>query len=295
MVLSLICLLSAGAPQEEVAFSARFYYPPGDKRTSYSQIYVSSLDGSHRRQLSSGKSEHIAPQWIGQTRLAWVTLPQKSEGKSTLEIYDLAKGKVVVRKQLSGDLFVSGQPERGVPTLEGKSGRFLVGSSGQLSTVKHPNVVSYWDPPYKIEVDGKELVWKFDQGGGSGLSYTFGNDQKSLKLDATPNRFYCEDGKTLYLVAMLGGASAGSEMFVYRLNPEAGELKEILRDVNNVDFDASSRYWSGVEAYRPMSKYGKDKNVWTSSVYVGDLKTGKRWKIASGLVFGESSQIRPGI
>lgn len=103
-----------------VAYSCRFYYPPGDTRTSYHQIYISDLHGHHREQLTTSPSEKTRIQWAGPNKLCWVEsigvsaretdygyhTPKESgtdiSKREKLVLYDLKSGK---QKTLGYGLF----------------------------------------------------------------------------------------------------------------------------------------------------------------------------------------------
>src|SRR4051794_11507294 len=55
-----------------VAFTARIYYPVGDKRISHSQVYISDILGHHRVQVTRGNRDKGFVRWRGRSRLTWV-------------------------------------------------------------------------------------------------------------------------------------------------------------------------------------------------------------------------------
>lgn len=63
--------LSLASP--EIAFTARYYTPASSKVKSHYQVYTSGLDGSHRKQITSGTSDCQVVAFIGKSRLAWLT------------------------------------------------------------------------------------------------------------------------------------------------------------------------------------------------------------------------------
>lgn len=80
MINAVVLAMAAGLPPIRldpklgpwVAMSCRIYYPPGDSRTSYHQIYVCDLHGGHRKQLTFDVAEHTDVRWVGDHTLAWV-------------------------------------------------------------------------------------------------------------------------------------------------------------------------------------------------------------------------------
>jgi dipeptidyl aminopeptidase/acylaminoacyl peptidase len=57
----------------EIVFSARIYYPPGDKRVSRFQIYCARPDGSGRLALTTSDADNLDPKWSpdGRQILFW--------------------------------------------------------------------------------------------------------------------------------------------------------------------------------------------------------------------------------
>src|SRR5689334_1909984 len=49
--------------QGEIVYSARYYYPPGDKRTSSFHLYRINPDGTGRKQVTTGTQDDISPKW----------------------------------------------------------------------------------------------------------------------------------------------------------------------------------------------------------------------------------------
>ena len=106
---------------------------------------------------------------------------------------------------------------------------------------------------------------------------------------------YAGEKGNAYLQSFVGGGSVGTELRIFKIDIVTAKCTLLLDNIEQLDFDPNSQYWSGIEPWRPLVKYGKDKHVWASQIYGGNLKTGKRWLIAKGLVHGGIVQIRPGI
>ena len=53
------------------ACSVRFYYPPGDRRTSYHQIYLCDLKGKSFKQLTFDRSEKLEVFWLDANTVGW--------------------------------------------------------------------------------------------------------------------------------------------------------------------------------------------------------------------------------
>ncbi len=69
---SFLCAVAFASPEPLLLFSARIYFPPGDKRMSHYQLYVSDLHGKHRRQLTHGNGEMQGMAWISRDAMAWM-------------------------------------------------------------------------------------------------------------------------------------------------------------------------------------------------------------------------------
>lgn len=63
--------------QGEIVYSARIYYPPGDKRVSRFQIYTSRPDGTGRVALTNNTTDNLEPKWSpeGGRILFWQSSP----------------------------------------------------------------------------------------------------------------------------------------------------------------------------------------------------------------------------
>ena len=165
--LASLVLFQGVDPNAEVAFTARFYYPPGDKRISKHQVYVSRLDGSKRRQVTFGSKDVHEVLWVGRDRLVWT-----EDGQ--LVIYDLASSKVVNRLKSKGATFYD-STERGYPRLW-KDERIL-DPDGSIRSKPPSATLSLWDGgqmklgrghvlrfssnnqpnPWKYSLDGKAM------------------------------------------------------------------------------------------------------------------------------------------
>ena len=82
-------ILDTGSPSKPtLAIAARFYYPAGDSRTSYHQVYLCDIHGKNRRQLTHGETEHYGVYWIGRDKLAWIESTRVSKVETSIGFHD---------------------------------------------------------------------------------------------------------------------------------------------------------------------------------------------------------------
>jgi hypothetical protein len=118
-------------------------------------------------------------------------------------------------------------------------------------------------------------------------NFNFGEDYMPTEIVAGRNK------DESFVHGYTGGASSGCDEAVFQILWRSNKLQKILSNNSYIDFDPNSRYWAGVDAYRPMMEYGKGHQVWTSNAYAGDWRLGKRWTVASGLVFTTDIAVEP--
>jgi hypothetical protein len=294
-LVALAALAPAGAPPLQVAFIARFYYSYPDERISSHQVYVSGLDGKNRRALTTGNTspQHLA--WVGKNKLSWVE--QANANKVRLVLYDLKSRhrRVLLQSnylvQIDDDLF----EEYKFPIYDDGAKRYQVTESGLKTLGKSPEFkwrgeVETWHLPGEPlirflghEEDPSATNLQFPD---YNYIYTFERDGRRYKwsLEGEGNYFYpCKKLATAYLHSVQAGASAGSWEALYEVNWTSGTLRRLISDACAISIRKGSDHWSGLEPGRTLSPYGPKKNVWTCEASVGNLKTGKRWAIASGL------------
>lgn len=280
--LASLILAQGVAPDAQVVFAARFYYPPHDNRISKHRVYVSRLDGTKRRQISTGTANIYSVAWLGRDRLVWVE-------NETLVIHDLATAKVVKRFAAKNAWFYD-SPERGIPRPWGDER--LLEPNGAIRSRAESETLSLWDAG-ALKLGTGEILRFSGDNEKSPWKYSLDGREMSIKFQGTPHRVYKGLGQYAHVQTFTGGGSAGSENRLYSLDPQNARARLLIDDIDGLDFDPNSPYWSGFEPWRPMSPYGKGRNVWTQQLFVGSIKSGKRWAIAKGLVYGTSIQIRP--
>lgn len=291
-----ISILAANvAPDAQVAFAARIYFPPGDNRISISQIYVSRLDGSHRRQISQEKNGPWQVRWIGNQHLAWLT------DRKTLKIFDLKSNRVVKKVELPTDAELFEYRNRGRLDLWPDPSEVL--SSGKVVPARDRTSVSLWGDDWQLRLENGAILAsrteKSDYAETTGkwtFRYRLRDKDRSVEIpEGMGTSLFRGKNEYAFIRSFVGGGSGGSEEFIYSLDPANAHVRLILKNLDEIDFDPNSRYFAGIEPYRPLVPYGPKKFVWANKLYVGNIKTGKRWQILSDLALGTSIQIRPGL
>jgi hypothetical protein len=304
--------LLAAAPKYDVAFIARFYNKPTDKRISKEQVYVCDITGKHRKQLTKDGSQRESVRWVSSTKLAWT---EWREADSRLVLFDLDsdKSRVLLRttsKSRIDRVSWSSVDARPVFLVDDKIAFVEANGSIEWSQpIKYevgglPHGVSKWQIPGQPEVqhlgwigaDGKIVP---DQPQNQDLVtrvLSRGDKQVQVVLPAAAFGIdlYPGFGKdTVWIVASEGGGSAGSCETMSQIDWATGKSRTVLSDLCSILLSTNERYWVALAPWRNLSKYGKDKQVWTKSAYAGDLKTGTRWTIATGLVNVMDIALRP--
>lgn len=295
MVPILAALLLGPSVEPQVAFVARLYYPPEDKRESFPQVYMCRLDGSNRRQLTFRQRDDIwSVQWLGRDHLVYSILGDHGD-HDRIVIYSLERQRAIRTIKLLRDHRMFDLGRRGYPVIdEDDRGYYELGVSGSRTPlVERTNVIGR--ARWSWTTSEGASITRLNAPTDVALRYRIG--RRTFQVDLNGFLMWLVRGPkqgTDYLIANRGGESWGDEISLYRFNAKAGKADRILTSVGTLDFDPRSRYWSAVEAARPLGDYG-DHRVWTSNLYVGDFMSGRRWLIAKGLVQGTCVQIRPGI
>jgi hypothetical protein len=300
--------LLAAAPKFDVAFIARFYNKPTDRRISKEQVYVCDITGKHRAQVSTDTADRFAVRWVSPTSLAWT---EWREAESRLILFDIAskKSRVLLRSTSEGRIQQADwNPADARP-------RYLI--DGKIALVEANGSVLWSEAPKEDEAQmGKWLL-----PGQPEIAHVGWLDKDGKIVEENPHvgdfvtRVLSRDGKQVHVVipafaldmsvypgatkdqvwavAIEGGASAGSSETLAQIDWAAGKSRTVLSELLGIMLSANERYWVALAPWRNLSKYGKDKQVWTKSAYAGDLKTGKRWTIATGLVNVRDIALRP--
>jgi hypothetical protein len=300
-LLAAIIAVSAFAPVPQVAFTARFYYPPDDWRISHSQLYVCDLHGRTRKELTSGDHEASDVWWLGDYAVTWVD--RTNAGCSLMKIdlrtskrSALARGQEIARCDLDvpgGPLPVRGQP---IYSIDGDLKRVTEKGLMDVKVARSPSDLGAGVVDQGHEI-AKELTVKMSDGTSTKIYPSIvgrGGKRHELAVPGIIRRILpMADPNVGWVYSNMVAASAGSTAYVQRVDWSTGALTTLIDDLFGVDFQPNSRYWAAIDAGRPMSPYGPTKKVYTAAAWVGDVKTGKRWKVADGLVLTSSISLRP--
>ncbi len=270
----------------DVAYTARFYYPPGGKRISHQQVYLSDLRGHRRKQITFGAAECSQARWVGRNRLTWL----KSVGGST------------VRQELNIRTW-------NVKTVSGASDA-ASGIKPRCNTAQRPIYQAkrldtggeIWHAPGQplvrwLHYDGlpfpRKLPYVTEDAPGKNVIARLGRE---YILDIPGDLDYMLPGKKpehTWVISDLGYAEAGSFEWLFDVDWRTGKARGVADDVREIDFDPNGKYFTALEGGRDMGNYGSRRRVWTSRIYAGSLVTGRKWAIVPSLVLGESVALRP--
>jgi|GEM_PF-5329136 len=302
-------LMSAPPREPMLAFVARIYYPPNDRRTSHEEIYVSDLRGRSLRQLTHGAKSPQLLQWDGRTRLVWAEErdTELADGtvkfQTTIRELDLRKkrSQVLLRtKQYLNDYDVS--LRRGYPFYRLQNSDYGV-HSGHLVKVPRNRTGTFAN----AWLDGDD--WAFATGkrlretlGDTGRIWSDGSVTRPLKFDvsALPYDLFpfihpvSNSGNIYVLKASTEGELHSTTDYVYSLDWSTGKLTKLAGGLGNLDFDPSSMFYAGTDpGTRDLFSYGGDRTVWGAKLYAGNWRTGKRWLVLGGIVYVTDVAIQP--
>jgi len=268
-------------------------------------LFVADFHGGHRRQLTHSKVDVGYVAWIGGDSLLWtqggdwlvssitkfhprkITLPEDAEKlrgtpRGVVVFYrwhqeekPLAKAYVVTKT----GIWTEGLG-KWLDTANRRVGfRDNSGVSQCVTTDGHTfgldviteGVVNHWT----VQFDKRTFVLP-----GDNLTW----------LDAEAFR-----GQTLYLRGRdVAGESHGRNDTIYALDVSSGGLSKIVGDLAGLDYSLDSPYYAGLtDGGMGLAPYGPRRTVWASSVYAGDVTTGKRWLILGGTVWAQSVAVQP--
>jgi len=298
-----------------VAFVARIYYPPSDKRQSHYEVYVSHLDGSHRMQLTERKAHRCAKsvRWISPHELVWLEYTMTRDSvleverrESDLVCYDLRTGHRIVLSY--GDIGVdySDKWNHGFQTLPRGAAiyslkdKFLVVTAKGLSVVNsYPSQVEKWQMAHFQEWDEQRKGQVF----ADGVPVQFQQSEKSFSVTRKGKTLTVPEGRAFCFAVDQAHpdrawVSAGFEgryihPTIYSLDWTSGRVKVIdHHDLVDIDAVMGERYWGGNEEWCSLQPYGK-KVVWARKAWTGDWTTGKKWLLLKQVADVEGLSIQP--
>ena len=293
----LIGLLNEQEP--EIAYIARFYNPAPVPGISTDQVYLSDFRGTCRRRLSATALEKHGIAWSSSATVCWV---ERGDRYSRLVLYDrvqrrrrvLARGRTISLQTTGTGVNVA------LPVY--KIDEQWVQVSGTqiapMAAIPELSRARWWSEAMCVWLpDGQPMVRQLgflDGKGGLTPTPLVDRDQKSTWVLEREGRQYllylggwsldiwpAANGRS-WLLNMFGGASCGSSESLYLMNWATGKFEGRIEGVTEID--VRGKAWAGIEAWRPLSRYVGNRQVWTHQLYAGDWRAGQRWLVAAGLV-----------
>lgn len=308
-----------------VAFTARFYNPPGDKRIAHHEVYVCDLLGHGRRRVSSGKFDCNWVRWAGHDKLAWVEFVpgiydhlgfRGAEYKpQRLVVYDLKTrsrrivytGKVEPLTWKNG-YTTSGLWRRGEATYKCGAKTVSLGWKSLAWPPKHkgPGILADGAKYKQAWFDGR--AWIYDLGevgrkpgderndgpGYSGPGSVIARHGRRVRVQMPdPHLFSSANNlRFSYFLSCFYSGSAGQFEGINEVDWSTGKVRELDGTIDT-DFDGRERYFAGRGWNKGLGDLGKDHGVWVTDITVGERRTDKTWEIFDGLVSASSVAIQP--
>ncbi|MFI5385920.1 MAG: hypothetical protein ACHQ50_07345 [Fimbriimonadales bacterium] len=307
-MLPLIVIAVAPVREPMIAFVARIYYPPGDRRISHDEVYVSDLHGRHIRRVTHGAKDPVFLQWDGRSRLVWVeqtTEELAGEAKCHVKFCEASvrRGGRRIVARVDGFLhYPQAGRRRGTPFFVFSESDYSV-RSGSLRKVPKDRVgalANAWteDDDWVFST-GKRLRESEDD-----RSQTLREGSVTRRLvfreSALPYDFLpfvhpvSNVGSAYCLRASFQGELHSETDYIYSLDWPTGKLTKVEGGLGDIDFDPDSPFYAGTDpGTRGLFPYGRDRTVWGAKLYAGNWKTGKRWLVLGGTVYVTSVAIQP--
>lgn len=278
------------APDLRVAYTARYYYPAGDKRTSHTQVYLCDTAGKNRKAITSGAVDCGAVRWTGPKSLAWIV-----ERGTRSELWATTVGGKAQRLRTGATLYALCPVSR---DLGGKAAYHIDGKEYTLAGTTltplpaakpQPTLISFAGPGgAKLTVDWSNGVydWRLLQTRADKSEVAEDHDNDNVNFVRTyPQQ---PDG-SVWLVTFSGNSTTGGSWMVNRYDWTSGKSTAIAAGTD-LDFRLDRDLWAAVSP-RDLSPLGGGE-VWTSQATIGSRKTGKQTALGSGTVYFTSISLR---
>ena len=250
-----------------VAFSARYYNPPGSNAVSHSQLYTCSLDGSQRHCWAITKGDVREVWWKSHGVLSYrVEGADPKALTNIMEEWELdltTKQRHRVAKGLTAGYR---HAQRSLPR-EGP----MPQTDALTSLKKLGHLVSISTDQTEIVVDGKAPI-------------VLDNRIHSLYVDGKADRFW--------IFTYDHDSTTGANFGAYLMNWKKNRVDLKMNQARSADFRISSPTYAMVSV-RDTVPHGKNRTVWISQAIVGDWMTGKRTLIAGPKTLDESNHTQP--
>ncbi len=271
----------------QVAYVARYYHPPGDKRESHFQVYVCDIHGTRRKQITFGNKDCEAVCWSDQNTLTWLQGEDSWTAKFP-KLVPIRLGPVGGENARQMRVGITGDINPIPPWTEQDTDE-------QGNEVWHPKGQQ---PVAKIGIDEGTQVHTDVPGGGyeegAASIVQRGGRIYTLKLPGELRSFAPAREENLsYVYSNDLAASAGSYAWIHKMDWRAGKLTLIVENAIDIEFSPNSRYWCGLQGGRQTSAFGKNHRVWTCEGWVGKTNSSKYWKIVKGLAWVTAIRLRP--
>lgn len=297
MLTALLAVLINAPPLDlPIAFTANFYLTGDSAKKTYYQVYLSSLDGKTRKQITTGTTNFDRVYWQGKDAL--ILVKDKGRWYENIVRLDLKTGSQAI---IGPETYDVQDPTPG----KYERGRAVAASAGELheylgTNIKKLGEVDYHSgrPPFQLVSPDTGHPGKLKMSKDSGdvtllapnreeviVGNVYGSDTDSPQfLDA----YNGIDGKT-YVWTKKAESNEEPLQTVSIVNWQTGTLQPFLAGLD-IDFRPGSR-WVSVTTQRHFQDVSILRSVWVNEAKIEDRKTGRSWKIG-GLVDVASVSIR---
>lgn len=284
----------------KVAYVARQYYPFPNRRISYQRVYVCNWNGKNRRTLSLPKQQCKSVAWVGSKRLIYEVDLRTDDNKT--EIWTVLLDGSSPRKIANSgycinfdDIFeqasdgypiISKEKSSKVYTVSPLTGRIV---PGRLSKNGWYDPMCGPDGVYKasqIVLNGPEsqCTIKWNEGEISiiskGKTYTYSGMFFFSTWQPNSNNLWVRE------------SVSRDEYKRWRVDWKHGKFEEMYSFGYNSDWRPDRKKFAYTTS-RDISPYGPKKAVWTTELWVGDLKSGVTHKLLGGIVYYDCIAVQP--
>jgi hypothetical protein len=319
MVLALLACVLAGAKVDatyDLAFVGRFYFPE-KSRISHAYLYLSDLNGGHRRQVCRVGSMWDKPFWVGRRRVAWLREERLGVGVWVADAPAWKPRRLLVADPsgLGAEMSVDENcQDSAVWVRIGESNFFLTGRSinrrKRPDSHSLPNFGTGFHRIESAEIAGGKSGWYVKVHEGKTvksfpivnaakpyavtyhlegqLGFRIGEDHGGIYADG---HYRLRGAKRSWLVASTALSTTCGLGFLFTIDWSRHQAKNWLLNVDELSVRPERGLFAGrSERCLTSADYGA---LWTNEVIVGNLKTGKVSTVLSGNVFVGGASLRP--
>ena len=234
--------------------------------------------------------------WVGKSHIAWLESRFEEEGDfgvrtapAQLIQYDTVSGR---RRTLSKRVIVKDACTVG---FRSETGRWLRGfpqyeiwSGAERGLFQGPQNQT---PPIRPRTNPFSENMQIGEPAESTVSV--GKHEFRLPLGTSTVVLTEPSGHRAWIVDGEYAESAGDEESLVEVDGLTGKSQVVIRQLVDIDFLPMSPYYAGLTNRKFTSAYGPKMRVWTRQAIVGDIRTGKRWSVTSGVVQASSVSLQP--